>query len=202
MGANGEGMLWCCDVCNRKYKDKTKMRHHIETHLDSFVSCPLCNQLCKTRRTLKTHIGRSHGKDAIAATVNKVELTKIVKLETCFEPKITLSWIVRTVYMTAHLVIQNFNLLSLQCQNCFFQDFSHFIHPLNGKKIKTFFCIYRSPWRQHWTLDWKSSHCWWYGLLPVYWMPQSDEKKRSYEESCENSFCRTGGELLYLRETV
>ena len=91
MGANGEGMLWCCDVCNRKYKDKTKMRHHIETHLDSFVSCPLCNQLCKTRRTLKTHIGRSHGKDAIAATVNKVELAKIVKLETCFEPKITLS---------------------------------------------------------------------------------------------------------------
>jgi len=89
MGANGEGMIWKCDVCNRRYKDKTKMRHHIETHLDSFVKCPVCNQLCKTRRTLKTHIGRSHGKDAATAANNMAD--NIVKLDRCMEPQIELN---------------------------------------------------------------------------------------------------------------
>ena len=88
MGSNGEGMMWKCDVCNRRYKDKTKMRHHIETHLDSFVKCPICNQLCKTRRTLKTHIGRSHGKEAASAVNNMSD--NIVKLDMCMEPKIEL----------------------------------------------------------------------------------------------------------------
>ena len=91
MGAHGEGMLWSCDVCKRRYKDKTKMRHHIETHLDSFVSCPVCNQLCKTRRTLKTHIGRSHGKEAVQGTASKLDSAKLVNIEMCFEPKIELS---------------------------------------------------------------------------------------------------------------
>jgi len=88
MGSQGEGMMWVCDVCKRKYKDKTKMRHHIETHLDSFVSCPICNQLCKTRRTLKTHIGRSHGKDGKASNTDTFQ---VVNLDTCMEPKIELS---------------------------------------------------------------------------------------------------------------
>lgn len=60
VGENGEGVFYCCGVCSRTYKDKTKMRHHIETHLDSYHSCPICQQQYKTRRTLKTHIARSH----------------------------------------------------------------------------------------------------------------------------------------------
>ena len=60
VGENGEGVFYCCDVCSRTYKDKTKMRHHIETHLDSYHNCPICQQQYKTRRTLKTHIARSH----------------------------------------------------------------------------------------------------------------------------------------------
>ena len=60
VGGNGEGVFYCCGVCSRTYKDKTKMRHHIETHLDSYHSCPICQQQYKTRRTLKTHIARSH----------------------------------------------------------------------------------------------------------------------------------------------
>jgi len=60
VGANGEGVFYSCEVCSRTYKDKTKMRHHIETHLDSYHICPICRQQYKTRRTLKTHIARSH----------------------------------------------------------------------------------------------------------------------------------------------
>ena len=55
-----DGTVWKCQVCERRYKDKTKMKHHIETHLDSVQPCPLCSQTCKTRRTLKTHMARAH----------------------------------------------------------------------------------------------------------------------------------------------
>ena len=61
VGEHGEGVMYSCQVCQRTYKDKTKMKHHIETHLDSFQICPICSQQCKTRRTLKTHIVRTHG---------------------------------------------------------------------------------------------------------------------------------------------
>jgi len=61
VGDQGEGVMYSCQVCQRTNKDKTKMKHHIETHLDSFQVCPICSQQCKTRRTLKTHIARTHG---------------------------------------------------------------------------------------------------------------------------------------------
>jgi len=61
VGDQGEGVMYSCKVCLRTNKDKTKMKHHIETHLDSFQVCPICSQQCKTRRTLKTHIARTHG---------------------------------------------------------------------------------------------------------------------------------------------
>jgi len=60
VGENGEGVFYQCDVCERTYKDKTKMKHHIETHLNSYQICPICQQHCKTRRTLKTHMARTH----------------------------------------------------------------------------------------------------------------------------------------------
>ena len=63
VGDHGEGVMYDCQVCHRTYKDKTKMKHHIETHLNSFQVCPVCGQQCKTRRTLRTHIIRTHGND-------------------------------------------------------------------------------------------------------------------------------------------
>ncbi len=36
------------------------MKHHIETHLNSFQLCPICSVSFKTRRTLKTHLSRVH----------------------------------------------------------------------------------------------------------------------------------------------
>ena len=45
---------WNCNVCGRKYKDKTKMKHHVETHQDVIVQvCPYCGQKMKTRKSLK-----------------------------------------------------------------------------------------------------------------------------------------------------
>jgi len=58
---DGAGSIWNCDICGRKYKDKTKMKHHIETHMDKFYHvCPYCNQIRKTRRTLKVHLVKAH----------------------------------------------------------------------------------------------------------------------------------------------
>jgi len=65
VGEQGEGVMYSCQVCQRVYKDKTKMKHHIETHLDSFQICPLCSQQCKTRRTLRTHMVRTHGSSEV-----------------------------------------------------------------------------------------------------------------------------------------
>ena len=81
VGGNGEGVFYCCGVCSRTYKDKTKMRHHIETHLDSYHSCPICQQQYKTRRTLKTHIARSHrnSTSAFGSQLLEVEMPDVVE---------------------------------------------------------------------------------------------------------------------------
>merc|ERR550519_527038 len=55
------GRIWSCNVCGVTNRDKTKMKRHVETHMEGFVhSCPYCNQQMKTRRTLKVHLERVH----------------------------------------------------------------------------------------------------------------------------------------------
>ena len=83
VGENGEGVFYSCDVCARTYKDKTKMKHHIETHLDSFQICPICRQQCKTRRTLKTHMARTHSHlgTAFESVFQTVEMPPLVVSE-------------------------------------------------------------------------------------------------------------------------
>jgi uncharacterized C2H2 Zn-finger protein len=55
------GRIWSCNVCGVTNRDKTKMKRHVETHIEGFIhSCPYCNQQMKTRRTLKVHLERVH----------------------------------------------------------------------------------------------------------------------------------------------
>jgi hypothetical protein len=101
-GTRDGGTVWKCLVCDRQYKDKTKMKHHIETHLNSFQQCPVCAVACKTRRTLKTHIARAHEKSRDAAAGGGGFLLLDVPLppkeetiqnntENPFEPKVVLT---------------------------------------------------------------------------------------------------------------
>jgi hypothetical protein len=100
-GTRDGGTVWKCLVCDRQYKDKTKMKHHIETHLNSFQQCPVCAVACKTRRTLKTHIARAHEKSREATggggfllldvPLPPKEETSQNNTENPFEPKVVLT---------------------------------------------------------------------------------------------------------------
>ncbi|CAG9812521.1 unnamed protein product [Phaedon cochleariae] len=54
-----------CPVCNKRFKDKEKAQHHVESHiiLHSFFAnedskCSQCNVYCKTSEDLKLHIAK------------------------------------------------------------------------------------------------------------------------------------------------
>jgi len=53
--------LWKCHLCERSSKDKSIMRHHIETHFPGQNVCQYCGQASKTRKSLRMHIANHHG---------------------------------------------------------------------------------------------------------------------------------------------
>ena len=53
--------VWRCHLCERSSKDKSIMRHHIETHYPGQNVCQYCGQASKTRKSLKMHIANHHG---------------------------------------------------------------------------------------------------------------------------------------------
>jgi len=53
--------LWKCHLCERSSKDKSIMRHHIETHFPGENICPHCGQASKTRKSLRMHMANHHG---------------------------------------------------------------------------------------------------------------------------------------------
>ena len=56
----GKGAMWKCDVCSRTNKDKSIIKHHVETHFHFQQTCPYCGQQMKTRKSLKMHISNLH----------------------------------------------------------------------------------------------------------------------------------------------
>ena len=53
--------LWMCHLCERSSKDKSIIRHHVETHFPGRNVCPLCGQPSKTRKALRQHMATQHG---------------------------------------------------------------------------------------------------------------------------------------------
>ena len=54
---------WKCKICGKSNKKRTKVAHHVETHLENFsFSCEYCNKTSKTRKALKSHIYYNHTK--------------------------------------------------------------------------------------------------------------------------------------------
>ena len=50
-----------CMVCQKKQKEKTKMKMHVETHLEGFShKCKFCGMVKKTTRALQLHVWDQH----------------------------------------------------------------------------------------------------------------------------------------------
>ena len=53
--------LWVCHLCERSSKDKSIIRHHVETHFPGRNVCSMCGQPSKTRKALRQHMASQHG---------------------------------------------------------------------------------------------------------------------------------------------
>jgi len=52
---------WQCLLCGKNNKDKSIVKHHVETHFPGYAQqCPYCQNMMKTRKSLKMHILREH----------------------------------------------------------------------------------------------------------------------------------------------
>jgi len=52
---------WQCLLCGKNNKDKSIVKHHVETHFPGYTQqCPYCQNMMKTRKSLKMHILREH----------------------------------------------------------------------------------------------------------------------------------------------
>ena len=58
---DGRTYAWQCLLCGRNNKDKSIVKHHVETHFPGYAQqCPHCQNMMKTRKSLKMHIIREH----------------------------------------------------------------------------------------------------------------------------------------------
>ena len=56
-----EGLMWKCTECGKMLKNKTKLKMHVETHLEGFSHrCVHCDKTHKTTGALYFHISVSH----------------------------------------------------------------------------------------------------------------------------------------------
>jgi hypothetical protein len=59
--SDGAGKAWACNVCGKTNKDKTKMKRHVETHVEGFIHpCPFCRKQNKSRESLRQHVANYH----------------------------------------------------------------------------------------------------------------------------------------------
>ena len=56
----GEEGLWRCLVCSLSHRHKARISNHVETHLQCQQFCPICQQACKSRDSLRKHMSRLH----------------------------------------------------------------------------------------------------------------------------------------------
>ena len=54
---------WRCLVCHFSNNHKARVKNHVETHMDSQQFCPICQQACKSRDSLRKHMSRLHRGD-------------------------------------------------------------------------------------------------------------------------------------------
>ena len=54
-------VMWCCKQCNRSSNDKSRIRKHVEGHIDSLAfQCLLCEEKITSSVKMNLHISRRH----------------------------------------------------------------------------------------------------------------------------------------------
>ena len=59
----GVPSTYTCQTCGKTMTDKTKMRRHVELHLDLKHFCTLCHKNFNTRNALSQHYHNHHGQN-------------------------------------------------------------------------------------------------------------------------------------------
>jgi len=70
MTDDGMNYVWQCLQCGKCNKDKSIVKHHVETHFPGYThQCHICQNFMKTRKSLKMHMIREHSgrKDFVIA---------------------------------------------------------------------------------------------------------------------------------------
>ena len=55
-----ENGVWHCLLCIVANRHKARIRNHVETHFESQQYCQICNQMCKSRDSLRKHVAKMH----------------------------------------------------------------------------------------------------------------------------------------------
>ena len=59
----GAPSTYTCNACGKTMTDKTKMRRHVELHLDLKHFCTICHKNFNTRNALSQHYYNHHGQN-------------------------------------------------------------------------------------------------------------------------------------------
>ena len=53
--------VWTCRVCGKSANHKSKLKQHVETHIDGFSHpCGICGKSYRSRNVLRMHLSRDH----------------------------------------------------------------------------------------------------------------------------------------------
>ena len=53
--------VWTCKVCGKFANHKSKLKQHVETHIDGFSHpCSICGKSYRSRNVLRMHLSRDH----------------------------------------------------------------------------------------------------------------------------------------------
>ena len=53
--------VWSCKVCGKFANHKSKLKQHVETHIDGFSHpCAICGKSYRSRNVLRMHLSRDH----------------------------------------------------------------------------------------------------------------------------------------------
>ena len=53
--------VWTCKACGKSANHKSKLKQHVETHIDGFSHpCGICGKSYRSRNVLRMHLSRDH----------------------------------------------------------------------------------------------------------------------------------------------
>ena len=64
--------MWTCKVCGKFANHKSKLKQHVETHIEGFSHpCSLCGKSYRSRNVLRMHLSRDHRNKKISPSKMK-----------------------------------------------------------------------------------------------------------------------------------